>query len=318
MLFCKMCWILNNKFEISITKKYFVMKTKILSISLTAVLLIGCKKSDLHESSSMNPDPNGVVMSADSISVGATQTVKDKQFVKTAEVDMEVKDVYEATISIEKQLISLGGFVSKSIMEAQTLSEETYNISDESAMMIRKFQNQNRMQVRVPTQNLGQFLDFINDKKIFLHSRIISAEDVTANIKLSKMEAERQAKTSTNISQLKTGKDKVKLDDENMTQANSQKYSDGILADQLKFSTVDIYIKEPSTSVAKIPIVNTKNIDNEYKYNFFFDVKNAFVEGFYLIQQIFVFLISIWPIVLLGGLVFYFWRRRKTFVKTEK
>jgi hypothetical protein len=97
-----------------------------------------------------------------------------------------------------------------------------------------------------------------------------------------------------------------------------QKYSDEILADNLKFSTVDIFIKEPKTSVAKIPIINTKNIDNEYKYNFLYDVKNAFVEGFYLIQQLFVFVISIWPIVLIGGLVFYFLRRKKALVKTEK
>jgi hypothetical protein len=292
------------------------MKTKILSVSLVALLIVGCKKSEAGESSAfLDSNAKEMAMSADSVSVAATQQIAGKKFVKTAEVDMEVKDVYGATISIEKHLISLGGFVTQSRLEAQTLSENTYNISDESSMLIRKFQNQNRMQVRVPTEKLGEFLDFINDKKVFLNSRIISAEDVTANIKLSKLEAERQAKTSTNISQLKTGKDKVKLDDENMTEANNQKY-DEILADQLKYSTVDIYIKEPSTSVAKIPIVNTKNIDNEYKYNFFFDVKNAFVEGFYLIQQIFVFLISIWPIVVIGGLVFYFWRRRKTFAKT--
>ncbi len=290
------------------------MKTKFLSISLLALLLIGCKKGEYAESAYTTADSAAAV--SDNVSMAATQTVEGKQFVKTAEVDMEVKDVYDATISIEKQLQSLGGFVTKSRMEAQTLSEDTYNTSDESAILIRKFQNHNRMQVRVPNEKLGDFLDFINDKKVFLNSRIISAEDVTANIKLSKMEAERQSKTSTNISELKAGKDKVNLDDKNMSQANVQKYSDEILADNLKFSTVDIFIQEPKTSVAKIPIVNTKNIDNEYKYNFFFDVKNAFVEGFYLIQQIFVFLISIWPIALIGGLVFYFWRRRKTVVKS--
>ncbi|MFC4164965.1 DUF4349 domain-containing protein [Epilithonimonas zeae] len=292
------------------------MKTKILSISLLALLLIGCKKGEYAESAYATADSAAAV--SDNVSMAATQSVEGKQFVKTAEVDMEVKDVYDATISIEKQLQSLGGFVTKSRMEAQTLSEDTYNTSDESAILIRKFQNHNRMQVRVPTQKLGEFLDFINDKKVFLNSRIISAEDVTANIKLSKMEAERQSKTSTNISELKAGKDKVNLDDKNMSQANVQKYSDEILADNLKFSTVDIFIQEPKTSVAKIPIINTKNIDNEYKYNFLYDVKNAFVEGFYLIQQLFVFLISIWPIVLIGGLVFYFLRRRKMFVKSEE
>ncbi len=289
------------------------MKTKFLSISLLALLLIGCKKGEYAESAYTTADSAAAV--SDNVSIAATQTVEGKQFVKTAEVDMEVKNVYDATISIEKQLQSLGGFVTKSRMEAQILSEDTYNTSDESAILIRKFQNHNRMQVRVPTQKLGEFLNFMNDKKVFLNSRIISAEDVTANIKLSKMEVERQSKTSTNISELKARKDKVNLDDKNMSQANVQKYSDEILADNLKFSTVDIFIQEPKTSVAKIPIVNTKNIDNEYKYNFFYDVKNAFVEGFYLIQKIFVFLISIWPIVMIAGLVFYFWRRRKIAIK---
>lgn len=294
------------------------MKTKILSISLIAILLIGCNKAERAESAHDNSEAKDMAMASDSIAVVASQTIKDKQFVKTAEVDMEVRDVYDATISIEKQLVSMGGFVTQSRLEAQTMSEDTYNISDESSILVRKYQNQNKMQVRVPTEKLGEFLTFINDKKVFLNSRIISAEDVSAGIRLAKMESERQAKTQSNISQLKAGKDKVNLDDNNMSEANMQKYSDEILADNLKFSTVDIFIKEPKTSVAKIPIINTKNIDNEYKYNFFYDVKNAFVEGFYLIEQLFVFLISIWPIVLIGGLVFYFLRKRKAFVKTEK
>ncbi|WP_379967409.1 DUF4349 domain-containing protein [Epilithonimonas sp. UC225_85] len=295
------------------------MKTKILSISLIAMTLVACKKNEKVESAYATADyvTDSATVISDSISMAATQNLKDRQFVRTAEVDMEVKDVYGATISIEKHLKTIGGFVTNSRMEAHTLSENTYNTSDESSILIRKFQNQNRMQVRVPTEKLGEFLDFINDKKVFLNSRIISAEDVSAGIRLAKLESERQAKTKANISQLKAGKDKVNLDDNNMSEANVQKYSDEILADNLKFSTVDIFIKEPKTSVAKIPIVNTKNIDNEFKYNFFFDVKNAFVEGFYLIQQIFVLLISIWPIVLLGGLVFYFWRRRKPIVKTN-
>ena len=295
------------------------MKTKFITISLLALTLFACKKSERVESAYASADyVIDTASVSDSISMAATQNVKNRQFVRTAEVDMEVKDVYDATISIEKQLQTIGGFVTKSRMEAQTLSENTYNTSDESAVLIRKFQNQNKMQVRVPTQSLGEFLDFINDKKVFLNSRIISAEDVSAGIRLAKLESERQAKTKANISQLKTGKDKVNLDDNNMSEANMQKYSDEILEDNMKFSTVEIFIKEPKTNVAKIPIINTKNIDNNYKYNFFYDLKNAFVEGFYLNQQIFVSLISIWPIVLIGGLVFYFLRKRKVFVKSEK
>jgi hypothetical protein len=44
--------------------------------------------------------------------------VKDKQFIKTADVNMEVKDVYNATISIEKSVQELGGFVTNSNLQS--------------------------------------------------------------------------------------------------------------------------------------------------------------------------------------------------------
>jgi hypothetical protein len=51
------------------------------------------------------------IATSDSVSSVATMKVKDKQFIKTADVNMEVKDVYDATISIEKSVQELGGFV---------------------------------------------------------------------------------------------------------------------------------------------------------------------------------------------------------------
>jgi hypothetical protein len=82
--------------------------------------------------------------------------VKDKQFIKTADVNMEVKDVYDATISIEKSVQELGGFVTHSNLKSNVISENTYNTSDEEAMLIKKYQSK-MMQVRVPTENWGTF-----------------------------------------------------------------------------------------------------------------------------------------------------------------
>jgi hypothetical protein len=77
------------------------------------------------------------------------------------------------------------------------VSEETYNTSDEQAMLIKKYQSENAMQVRVPTEKLGELLTLINNKKLFLNARSIHAEDVTANIKYSALEAQRNKKQPT-------------------------------------------------------------------------------------------------------------------------
>ena len=115
--------------------------------------------------------------------------VKDKQFIKTADVNMEVKDVYNATIAIEKSVQELGGFVTNSNLQSNVVSENTYNTSNEKAMLVKKkYQTENRMQVRIPTEKLGELLTAINTNKLFLNSRSINAEDVTANIKYSELE----------------------------------------------------------------------------------------------------------------------------------
>lgn len=298
------------------------MKTTYIRLSISTALLLGiysCKKGEATADYeiSVGADSSAVIIS-DSVSSAATMKVKDKQFIKTADVNMEVKDVYEATISIEKSVQELGGFVTHSNLRSNVISEETYNTSNENAMLVKKYQTENTMQVRVPTEKLGALLTLINDKKLFLNSRSINAEDVTSSIKYAELECKRIKKTSENISQLKANKDKVELDNGNMSEENQQQLANMDVTDNLKYSTIDIYIKEPKLRMAEIAITNTQNIDNKYKFNFIYDAKNAFVEGFYLIQKIVVGLIMIWPILLIGAVIVYFLRKRKPMKKTEQ
>lgn len=292
------------------------MKTTYIKLSLSAVLLLGIYSCKKREATTTDLDAyatadSAVTVVSDSISSAASMKIKDKQFIKTADVNMEVKDVYNATIAIEKSVQELGGFVTKSNLQSNVISENTYNTSDEEAMLVKKYQTENTMQVRIPTEKLGELLTAINTNKLFLNSRSINAEDVTANIKYSELEGKRNQKTSENISKLKTNKDKVNMDDGNMSEGNAQKLASMNMADNLKYSTIDIYIKEPQLRIAEIAVTNTTSIDNKYRYNFIYDAKDGFVYGFYLIQRIIVALINIWPILLIAAAIIYFLRKRK-------
>ncbi len=298
------------------------MRTTYIKLSIATALLLGiysCKKGEATETSSADyatADSAAVVVS-DSVSSAATMNVKDKQFIKTADVNMEVKDVYDATISIEKSVQQLGGFVTKSNLQSNVVSEDTYNTSNENATLVKKFQTENTMQVRVPTDKLGELLTLINDKKLFLNSRIINAEDVTASIKYAELEAQRNKKTDNNIAQMKVNKDKVSMSNDNMKEGNQQQLETMNTADQLKYSTVDIYIKEPKLRIAEIAITNTKSIDDKYRFEFLYSAKSAFVEGYYLIQRIIVGLIVIWPLLLIGSVGLFFYKKRKSIKKSH-
>lgn len=288
------------------------LNVKALLLSFLLFAVFSCKKNEIVESlgeSNVSMAESAAV--SDSVSSVASFQVKDKQFIKSAEVEMDVKDVYETTISLEKSLKNLGGFVTSSRLNSQIVSEQTFNTSDDKATLVRKFQTENRMQVRVPTEKLGEFLSIINDQKLFLNSRNILAEDVTSNIKLAELEAKRAAKTGNSIDKLALNKDKVNLSNDNQSESNYQKVATFEMTDNLKYSTVEISIREPKVRTAEIAVTNTDNIDNKYKFNFFYDLKNGFVEGFYLIQKLIVALVSIWPLISIGALVLYFYKNRK-------
>ena len=298
-------------------------KTPLLTLTLVALTFFSCAKNDRMETSESadvevlsedleNSTSNEKKVAQDEVSVAASQEVKDRKFVKTADVNMEVKVVYESSIFIEKKLQELDGFVTASNLNARVLSENTYQTSDEDAMLVRKYQTENKMQVRVPTENLGSFLTFINDKKVFLNSRVILAEDVTNNAKIAELEKRKLAETKTVIDKMKNDEDKVALTQENLNNNQYEDLAKIALADNLKYSTVDIYIQEPTVRVAEIAVTNTRGVDQKYRMNFLYDLKNALQQGFYLIQSLIVGLFTIWPFILIFGAGIYFWRKRKT------
>ena len=291
------------------------LKTAAVFFAVT-ISVIACKKSETSAYGSPEiADSAAVAVTSDSISMAATQEVEGKKFIKTADVNMEVKNVYESTISIEKYLKKNGGFVTKSEMNSSVLSEENFPINDAEAKLVREFRQINDMEVRVPTVKLGEFLEFVNQSNLFLHTRNISAEDVSANIMMADLEEKRMKKTESNIQTIKNNSEKVNLADNNLSEQNNQKLATYNLSDNLKYSTVNLHLKEPSSRISSIAVTNTQNFDNQYRYNFFYDVKNAIIRGFYLTQEIIVGLFTIWPILLFSGIGFYFWKKRKTVSK---
>ncbi len=295
-------------------KNISVMKnvpSKIVLGSLILVTVFSCKKGEIAENQSEIAVSKDAAAVSDSISYAASQKIPDRKFVKTADVNMEVKDVYDATIFIENQLKNLGGFVTHSEIKSNIISDETYNTSDDKAILLRKYQTDNSMTVRVPSERLGEFLTFVNDKKLFLNTRIIHAEDVTNNSKIAQLEISKAQKTGEVIEKMKNNEKKVELTNENLPENNAQQIANITLADDLKYSAVAIYLKEPKIRVAEIPVTNTKYFDNKYQINFAYEAKTAILSGFYMVQKMFVFLLNLWPFLLIGGAVYYFLKKRK-------
>ena len=252
------------------------------------------------------------------ISMAASQEVEGKKFVRKADVNMEVSDVYQATIYIENALKEMGGFVTLSNYRSEVLEEKVFPQSDEKSMLVREYITKNQMQVRVPTEKLSDFLKQLNDKNIFLRERIITAEDVSTNIKMAELEKQRMAKHKAQLSQQTNTIKNAEAVNENERELNYQKINDLNLADELKYSTVEIYLSEPKSKISQVEIPNTKSLKNKYQGGFGYSIKEAFANGFYGFQQFLILVAHAWMFILAGILGIFVWKNRKKFWKKSE
>ena len=252
------------------------------------------------------------------ISMAASQEVEGKKFVRKADVDMDVSDVYQATIYIENTLKEMGGFVTSSNYRSDVLEENVFPQSEEKSLYVRKYTTKNQMQVRVPTEKLSDFLKLLNDKSIFLRERTITAEDVSANVKMAELEKQRMEKHKAQLSQQTNTTKNAEATNDNERELNYQKINDFNLADELKYSTVDIHLSEPKFKISQVEMPNVNKLENKYKGSFWYDFKEAFVDGFYGFQKFLIFVASAWMFILLGVLGIFVWKNRKKFWKKEE
>ena len=264
---------------------------------------------DLKESEAM------VDSAAVPMSMAASQEVEGKKFVRKADVNMEVSDVYQATIYIENALKEMGGFVTLSNYRSEVLEEKVFPQSDEKSMLVREYITKNQMQVRVPTEKLSDFLKQLNDKNIFLRERIITAEDISTNIKMAELEKQRMAKHKAQLSQQTNTIKNAEAVNENERELIYQKINDLNLADELKYSTVEIYLSEPKSKISQVEIPNTKSLKNKYQGGFGYSIKEAFADGFYGFQQFLILVAHAWMFILAGILGIFVWKNRKKFWK---
>lgn len=244
-------------------------------------------------------------------STAADYTHPDRKFVRTADLSMEVKDVYKSTTRIENKVSELGGYVTKSDLASNVFSEKTYEISKDSAVEVRKYTVSNRMTLRIPETELSKFLIALGDEISFLDYRNIQADDVSLQLLLNQMEQQRIENVKGKLENLtsengKIGEKQQVISDGNNKQSelNREKINRMKTEDQIAYSTVSLTIKEKEKA-AEIPVINLKDFDDKYKTGFWLSAWNSVKGGFDLLQTILIGILYLWPVFVLGSLIWF-------------
>jgi hypothetical protein len=298
------------------TLKKINMRTPKIILGLGLLILtFSCSRQGREEAE------KGTV--ADSISntfissSAAVENGKDstRRFIRTAELKFKVKSVIKSTYDIEDITNRQGGFVTYTNLTSDINNVTTIAVSADSTLETTYYTVTNSIKIRVPNTKLDTILKEISRNIDYLDYRIIKAEDVALQILSNNLIQKRSAKNQERLANAidKKGKklnettnaEELLLDKQE--QSDNAKISNLSLTDQIKFSTINIFIYQRQTFKREL-ILNDKNVD-AYDPSFGSKVLESLKFGWDILETFLVFLTRLWGLFLFAILVYIIYKK---------
>lgn len=329
------------------------MKKSILSFSLLCLILVSCQgeyssdgmAQDEETANEVSESSYDKKMTDDELE--STNTFKEKEkpgkdnlekemmtssaarlfddslhkFVIRSNVRFKVDDVYKSTLKLENITGKMDGFVINSNLSSNVQSNYTQKISPDSLLEITEFYRNIDMTIKVPSKNLEKFLLAIASEISFLNYRNIHAEEVTIQLRAHewmKEQFKNYQEEIRNISVPDKNKstyselEKIKALYRQKEIEKNRLVEHWRLQDDIEYSLVKINMYgRDQNQIKKYAVPDDIQ---QYEPGFWSKAKSAFVMGWSGIQKFFIGLITIWPVFLIGLIV---WLIIKKFIRKK-
>lgn len=214
----------------------------------------------------------------------------DKKIIKTATLRLEVKDFKKYNENVHKTVKQFGAYI----------AQEEQNLTDEKSETL--------ISIKVPVDQFETMMNQLPGADVKVLERKITTEDVTGEVvdTRSRLEAKKQMrlkyleflKQSKNMEEVLQVQNEINSIQEEIESAAGRM---DFLSHQSAYSTINLTFYQP--------INGYKPTDGAP--SFFTRVTDAFKAGAKWIADLFVGLISIWPLLLLVLLIYIGWRRMR-------
>ena len=318
------------------TSKLVIMKYTIKPISIIAgiCLLLSCSnKSQRETSSQLNEEvyaidaiseekapanQSNTLTPINFISSSAATNYDDgiHQLIRTAQMKFRVKSVPEATYTIEDIITKHKGFIIRSAISNENNYYTTTNISKDSSLLTYHSNLIADLKLRVPRKQLDTVLKELAPLALEIDYRTIEANDVTLQLLSEKLKQERLNKKEKRVSNIdNNGKkldsviDAEEVLDNTIDDANKTKLAEYDIKDQIEYSTINIKLYQSTTNYQE-KVLREKPIE-EYKPSLGEQAIEALHNGWIIISTLFIFLLNIWPIILIAVLAWILYSKYK-------
>jgi hypothetical protein len=232
-------------------------------------------------------------------SADATYNEEARAIIKTANIALEVDQLEQSIIDLKKALVPINGYVYNYEINNNSYTEDSYQKNMDSMVTVEKIVPRSNLSVRIPIAYADSFINYILNADAEIASLKISDEDVTENVWEKNQVA--QVYDNSGTAQKHKGNAKnISYDNNTSIDAIKAKATAAKMNYQTKYLWFDI-------SMNAQPLIKTKTslaIKN-YRTPMHIALANAVITGWHICEDILLGLITIWPVLILLGLVYF-------------
>ncbi len=237
------------------------------------------------------------VMSSSAAKSGFSDSLH--KFIRTANLKFRTGNVIQSSFAIEDIVAQQKGYVEHSQIASEVEEENYVKCSKDSAWRVTKFVTYNKLTVRVPVANLDQTLKSLRPFVVYLNHRTVDAVNISFDMYANQLMQKRVAVHGERIDAF-APKDQAAASDQLLER---QIEADGALVenmrtlDQVKFSTIDIYMyQNPEVKMEKIPVFGQLK---SYDSGFGIQLKESLLLGWKLVEVLFLLIVKAWSLLLI-------------------
>jgi hypothetical protein len=247
----------------------------------------------------------------------STYSTPLRKIVRTANIKSKVENTEQATYKIEQMARKFNGFITQTHLESRTLNHSETPISNDSTLETTQFEVGNKLTLRVPNQHLDTFLVEMSRLYTHLDFRQVNAQDLTATFLTNQLKAQLRDNSAQRIAQASDEKGK-KLSDITDAEETRVNMKDAAIEQQIQnletdydiaYSVVNVDIYQNAV-VAKTMKTNVASLTASA--NFGFRLTTALANGWSVLMEIFLFVVSLWGFILIGFSVVWGYKKMKS------
>jgi hypothetical protein len=223
-------------------------------------------------------------------------------------------------------VVKYKGFVEKTNLTSQINHTNETAVKEDSILLATYYTVINTLVLRVPTTQLDTTLKEIAQFVEFMDYRNISAKDVTLDLLSKRLEQNRLARYDSRMTNAIDNKgkrlDNISDAEDNLlrkqAQADEAKLANLQILDKIKFSTITLYLYQNQN--IKYEVIAQEKTIKPYSVPFITRLVDALKFGWSIVVEICLFLVNIWSLILIGGLIFWgvkYFRKRISKRKSE-